>query len=43
MFGFKQSFIVKGLPEKCKRATLKSLSAGRWVVVGDTKTIGIRQ
>jgi hypothetical protein len=25
MYGFKQNFIVKGLPEKCERPTLKSL------------------
>src|SRR5260370_36754103 len=33
MYGFKQSLIVTGLSEECKRATLKRLSTGRWVVV----------
>jgi hypothetical protein len=33
MYGFKQGFIVKGLSAECKRATLESLSTGRWVVV----------
>jgi hypothetical protein len=33
MYGFKQSFIVKRLSEECRRTTLKSLSAGRWIVV----------
>jgi hypothetical protein len=33
MYGFKQSFIVKRLSEECRRTNLKSLSAGRWIVV----------
>jgi hypothetical protein len=33
MNGFKQSFIVKWVSEECRRTTLKSLPAGRWIVV----------
>src|SRR5260370_36327466 len=33
MYGFKQSFVLRGLSEECKRATLKTLSTGRCVVV----------
>jgi hypothetical protein len=33
MYGFKQIFIVKRLSEECRRTTLRSLSAGRWIVV----------
>jgi hypothetical protein len=33
MYGFNRSFIVKRFFEECRRTTLKSLSAGRWVVV----------
>jgi hypothetical protein len=33
MYSFTQIFILERLSEECRRITLRSLSAGRWIVV----------